>query len=115
MFREFLKQFRVSDASEEYSSECVSWNEYVEEFNEAKSLVWLLQEQMNLTNILDLTVRTPRSISSIVTESIYTLIISNPTQNITRTNLPSIFTFRLIVKVTNITHQSGVAGIPDRT
>ena len=86
MFRKFLKQFRVSDASEEYSSECVSWNEYVEEFNETKSLVWLLQEQMNLTNILDLTVRTHRSMSSIVTESIVRplFIISNPKQELLR-------------------------------
>ena len=48
MFREFLKQFRVLDVSEAYSSECVSWDEYVEEFNETKSLVALTRRnQLN--------------------------------------------------------------------
>ena len=74
--------------------------------------MWLLQEQMNLTNILDYnSENTPLDVFNryrIDRGATTFYHLQSNTRIITRTNLPSIFTFRLRQsKLRNITHQSG--------
>ncbi len=81
--QKWLEKLIVSKSSDDID-DSIDWTEQQSTLGNTNSLVWLLQENLNLTNILDLTVTTPRSTPTSVKETLNNplFVISSPSKDL---------------------------------